>query len=171
VSSETRRFIPVGYYSADDIATNAVFMIAGSDLELFGIMSSSMFVSWVGLVSSRLESRFQISTTAVYNTFPFPDKTDQAKHDRVILAATEILEVRSARASSSLADLYDPLAMPADLLLAHIKLDTAVDALFGSQKFANNLERETFLLTRYAELTADLLTELPAKKTRKKKTD
>jgi uncharacterized membrane protein YbjE (DUF340 family) len=61
--------------------------------------------------------------------------------------------------------------MPADLLLAHIKLDTAVDALFGSQKFANNLERETFLLTRYAELTADLLTELPAKKTRKKKTD
>jgi type I restriction-modification system DNA methylase subunit len=171
VSSETRRYIPVGYYSADDIATNAVFLIAGADLELFGVMSSSMFVAWVGLVSSRLESRYQISTTAVYNTFPFPDKTDQAKHDRVTLASTEILEVRSTFATASLADLYDPLAMPADLLTAHNKLDAAVDALYGGQKFVNILERESFLLARYAELTADLLTELPAKKTRKKKSD
>ena len=128
-----------------------------------------MFVAWVGLVSSRLESRYQISTTAVYNTFPFPDKTDQAKHDRVTLASTEILEVRSAFSKSSLADLYDPLAMPTDLLSAHNRLDVAVDALYGSQKFTNILERESFLLERYAELTADLLTELPPKKTRKTK--
>ena len=171
VSSETRRYIPIGYYTADDIATNAVFMIPSDDIAIFGLLSSSMFVAWVGLVSSRLESRYQISTTAVYNTFPFPSLSDPSKVDRMRAAATEILEVRQSHQGSSLADLYDPVSMPVDLRRCHDKLDAAVDDLYGSQKLTNMLERESFLLARYAELTADLLTELPAKKTRKKKTD
>jgi hypothetical protein len=173
VSSETRRYIPVGYYTADDIATNAVFMIPSDDIAIFGLLSSSMFVVWVGLVSSRMKSDYQISTTAVYNTFPFPSLSDQAKADRMRAAATEILEARQVHQGSSLADLYDPVSMPVDLRRCHDKLDATVDALYGSQKFANVLERESFLLARYAELveTDKLFSDTPAKKTRKKKSD
>jgi hypothetical protein len=171
VSSESRRYIPIGYYTTDDIATNAVFMIPSDDIAIFGLLSSSMFVTWVALVSSRLESRYQISTTAVYNTFPFPSLSDQAKSDRMRAAATEILEARQVHQGSSLADLYDPVSMPIDLRRCHDKLDAAVDALYGGQKFANVLERESFLLAQYAELVeADkLFSDAPVKKTRKKK--
>jgi hypothetical protein len=173
VSSETRRYIPIGYYTADDIATNAVFMIPSDDIAIFALLSSSMFLEWTSLVSSRLESRFQISITAVYNTFPFPSLSDQSKVERLRAAATEILEARQAHQGSSLADLYDPVSMPIDLRRCHEKLDVAIDALYGSQKFANVLERESFLLARYAELVeADkLFSDTPVKKTRKKKSD
>lgn len=173
VSSETRRYIPIGYYTAEDIATNAVFMIPSDDIAIFGLLSSSMFVAWVGLVSSRMKSDYQISTTAVYNTFPFPSLSDLSKVDRMRAAATEILEARRGHQGSSLAVLYDPVSMPVDLRRCHDKLDAAVDALYGSQKFVNVLERESFLLATYAELIeADrLFSDAPAKKTRKKKTD
>jgi hypothetical protein len=169
VSSETRRYIPIGYYTADDIATNAVFLIPSEDTAIFGLLSSSMFLEWTALVSSRLESRFQISVTAVYNTFPFPSLSDQTKVDRVRTAANGILEVRAGHTGSSLADLYDPVSMPVDLRRAHDELDAAVDSLYGAKKVTSSADRQLLLLSLYADLTADLFTDTKQKKSRKKK--
>lgn len=173
VSSENRRYIPMAFYSKDDIVTNAVFFIPGADVELFGLLSSSMFTEWVALVSSRLKSDYQISVTAVYNTFPVPDTTDQSKRDRVTLAATEVLTVRDSFPGTPLSVLYDPLSMPPELFKAHAKLDAAVDALFGAGKIETSSERQELLLDRYAELVAadKLFSDKPEKKPRKKKAD
>ena len=168
VSSETRRYIPIGYYTADDIATNAVFLIPSDDTVIFGLLSSSMFLEWTALVSSRLESRFQISVTAVYNTFPFPSLSDQAKVDRVRAAANDILECRRGHEGSTLADLYDPVSIPVDLRRCHDRLDAAVDGLYGDKKITSSSDRQFLLLSLYAELTADLFTEAKPKKSRKK---
>jgi hypothetical protein len=169
VSSETRRYIPVGYYTADDIATNAVFLIPSDDTAIFGLLSSSMFLEWTALVSSRLESRFQISVTAVYNTFPFPSFADQTKVDRVRAAANDILECRRSHQGSTLADLYDPVSMPVDLRRCHDKLDAAVDSLYGDKKITTSADRQLLLLSLYAELTADLFTDDKPKRSRKVK--
>jgi hypothetical protein len=158
VSSETRRTIPVGYYTADDIVTNAVFFIANADLKLFGLLSSSMFTAWVETVSSRLESRYQISATAVYNTFPFP-VINQSQAEHLASAAERVLEVRTHFPDSTLADLYDPLVTPVELLDAHRDLDVAVDALYTGRRLSTTAERLELLFARYAELTADLLSQ------------
>jgi hypothetical protein len=169
VSSETRRYIPVGYYTADDIATNAVFLIPSDDTAIFGLLSSRMFLEWTALVSSRMKSDFQISVTAVYNTFPFPSFVDQTKVDRVRAIAVEVLECRRSHQGSSLADLYDPVSMPVDLRRCHDKLDVAVDSLYGDKKITTSADRQILLLSLYAELTADLFTGEKPKKSRKKK--
>jgi hypothetical protein len=128
-----------------------------------------MFLEWTALVSSRLESRFQISVTAVYNTFPFPSFADQTKVDRVRAAANDILECRRSHQGSTLADLYDPVSMPVDLRRCHDKLDAAVDSLYGDKKITTSADRQLLLLSLYAELTADLFTDDKPKRSRKVK--
>ncbi len=170
VSSETRRYIPTGFYSPDDITTNAVFQIPNADSLIFGLLSSTMFLEWTSLVSSRLESRYQISISAVYNTFPFPDFGNESKVAAVRACADRVLEVRAKFPTSALADLYDPLAMPAELAQAHSQLDQAVDALCSDRRFTTAGDRQNYLLTRYAELTANLFTEeKPKRAIRKRK--
>jgi hypothetical protein len=135
-----------------------VFFIANADLKLFGLLSSSMFTAWVETVSSRLESRYQISATAVYNTFPFP-VINQSQAEHLASAAERVLEVRTHFPDSTLADLYDPLVTPVELLDAHRDLDVAVDALYTGRRLSTTAERLELLFARYAELTADLLSQ------------
>ena len=170
VSSSVRKYVPIGSYLPEDITTNAVFQIPGGDSLIFGLLSSTMFTEWVSLVSSRMKSDFQISESAVYNTFPFPDLSNESKVDAVRDRADHVLAVRATFPTSSLADLYDPLAMPGELVHAHSQLDRAVDGLCSDKRFVTVGDRQNYLLTRYAELTADLFTEEKPKKTRKKQT-
>jgi hypothetical protein len=147
VSSEKRKYIPIAFLQKEDILNNALFSISTSDLSLFAILESKVFTVWVQNVSSRLESRYQISSTSVYNTFPFPS-LDATRHRELVALAEEVLRVRSQYKGVSLGDLYDPVLMPRELQKAHSKLDKLVLKVFGIKQSASDEEilRELFQL-------------------------
>ena len=147
VSSEARRYIPVGFLPQEVVASNKLQIIATDDLYIFGVLCSTMHNAWMRVVAGRLESRYSYSP-AVYNNFPWPETTN-AKRESVRLAAKGVLDARAKYAESTLADLYDALAMPAELLDAHKELDKAVDATYGvrsaSSRWKTEAERVGFL--------------------------
>jgi len=152
VSSERRKYIPMGFLNADTIATDAVHIIPNATLYHFGILTSKVHMSWMRNVAGRLKSDYRYSKDIVYNNFPWPDVTEQQK-EAIEQAAQGVLDARLLYSDSSLADLYDPLAMPLELVKAHNKLDRAVVAAYGGKGFTNEADRVADLMERYLELT------------------
>ncbi len=169
VSSETRKYVPMALAGPDIVTNNLVMNISNATRYTFGVLHSSVFMAWNAAVSGRLESRFRISADITYNNFPWPE--NPKNRDAIEAAAQVVLDVRGKYPTSSLADLYDPRSMPKDLVNAHNALDRLVLAAYGLKSDATEADILANLFARYAELTADLLTELPVKKTRKKKSD
>ena len=132
VSSERRRYIPIGFMNENSICTDRNQIIPQGDIYDFGILNSLIHNDWMRLVTGRLESRYNYSGTIVYNTFPFPDATNEQKKSIEGLAE-EILLARASNAGMTLAELYDPDKMPEDLKQAHSNLDDAVDKLYRPQ--------------------------------------
>ena len=164
VSSEARRCVPMAFYEADVIASNALLTIPGATDELFGYLNSSMFMAWNRTISGRLESRIRISQEITYNNFPFPQLADAARK-KVSDAAIAVLEARAAHPESSLADLYNPVAMPPNLVKAHDELDAMVESVFAPRrKFATDADRLAVLLENYQKLASPLLASAPARK-------
>ena len=116
-----------------------------------------MHMAWVRQVSGRLKSDYQYSAKLVYNNYPWPEKVTDAKRAAVEKAAQAVLDAREEFPDDSLADLYDPLAMPAKLTKAHARLDKAVDRCYRSQPFPNERNRVEFLFKLYQKLTKPLL--------------
>ncbi len=112
-------------------------------------------MAWLAHVGGRLESRFQYGIGVVYNTFPWPDAT-QAQRAKVEALAQTVLDARTAHPTSSLADLYDPDTMPADLRRSHAALDRAVDRLYRPAPFATDRDRVEHLFGRYEKLVNPL---------------
>ncbi|WP_375328158.1 class I SAM-dependent DNA methyltransferase [Microcystis sp. BLCC-F210] len=156
-SSENRKYIPFGFFSPDYIASDSCLFVANADLYLFGILTSAMHMTWVKYVCGRLESRFRYSNTIVYNNYPFPENITDKQKQTVETCAQAVLDTRVKYPDSSLADLYDPLTMPPDLLKAHQKLDKAVDLCYRPQPFTSELNRIEYLFELYEKLTAPLL--------------
>jgi len=127
----------------------------------FGVLSSAMHMAWVRQVCGRLESRYRYSAKLVYNNYPWPVEATEAQKERIAEAAQRVLDVRQKYldAGSTLADLYDPLTMPADLLKAHQRLDAAVDKAYRGTKFDSERERVEFLFALYEKLAAPLTAE------------
>jgi hypothetical protein len=167
-SSENRAFIPFGFFDKDHIVGNSCFALPGASLFHFGIIQSTMHMAWVRAVCGRLESRYRYSKDIVYNNFPWPDATDKQQQD-IESAAQAVLDARAQFPTATLADLYDPLAMPPELSKAHQALDRAVDAAYGKKSFATEAERVAFLFERYQQLTS-LLPAVAAKKTPRRST-
>ena len=167
VSSINRLFIPMGFLPAETIATNKLYTIDGASLFHFGVMESSMHMAWIRSVTGRLKSDFQYSAGIVYNNFPWPHKPSGKKVIAVEKAAQGVLDARLAHPEASLADLYDPIAMPPDLRKAHQELDRAVDAAYGRRKFKSDAERVAFLFELYHQYTS--LLPSPKKTTRRKR--
>jgi hypothetical protein len=117
-------------------------------------------------VQSSPSQFFRYSAKLVYNNFPWPQDVSDAKRTVVEEAAQGVLDAREAHADSTLADLYDPLAMPADLNKAHAKLDRAVDRCYRSQPFSNERNRVEYLFKLYQQLTSPLLSP-PQSRSRK----
>lgn len=155
VSSERRIYIPIGFESPDTLASNLVKIIADADLFLFGTLHSEMHMAWVRAVCGRLESRYRYSKDIVYNNFPFPVDATSEQEAVVEEKAQVVLDVRKKHQDTglSLAKLYDPNTMPADLLKAHQALDKAVDACYGVKRaFSSEAKRVAFLFGLYEEL-------------------
>lgn len=136
VVSERRRFFTVDHLDPEVISTDSVFTCEDPDGIAFAIASSSMFMEWQKLVGGRLEERIRFSSTVVWNNFPLPD-LEGSDRDRLKQLGQGVLDARKTSQGASLADLYDPLSMPAVLVRAHNKLDQLVDGFFGLKATLN----------------------------------
>jgi hypothetical protein len=149
VCSDRRPYVPIAFYQAEDILTNAVFAIPDASHYTFGVLASTAFLRWVSVVSSRLGPGLQLSSGMSYNTFPWP-RLESAQESAVRACAQEVLDQRTKMAGSTLADLYDPLAMPVGLRAAHRRLDAMVLSGYGLKVGASESEVEAALFRRYA---------------------
>jgi len=168
VSSENRKYIPMGFFDKSSIVSDTCMSIPNGTLFHFGVLSSKMHMAWVKSVCGRLESRFRYSKDIVYNNYPFPLTPTDNQIQAVEHAAQGVLDARLLYPNSSLADLYDK-SMPIELSNAHKKLDEAVDKCYGKRKFENDLERVTFLFELYEQYTSELFKEERKPKARKVK--
>ena len=166
VSSERRNYIPIGFVSKDVISANTNFLIPSADRFLFGVLTSAMHMVWVRQIGGRLKSDYRYSGSLVYNTFPWPEAPTPAQRSAVEKAAQRVLDARAAFPASTLADLYDPLAMPPALAAAHTALDKAVDKCYRRDPFPADRARIEHLFVLYEKLTAPLA---PTAKTKSKR--
>lgn len=129
-SSERRRYVPMGFLDKNTISTNANLIIPDANLYHFGILTSNVHMAWMRAVCGRLEMRYRYSKDIVYNNFPWPTPTDEQKA-KIEQTAQAILDARALYPDSSLADLYDEVAMPPELRKAHQQNDRAVMEAYG----------------------------------------
>jgi len=173
VSSERRFYMPIAYLGSDVVCGNKLRLVPEANAYHFGILTSVMHMEWMRAVGGRLETRYQYSVKLVYNNFPWPKPSEEQKKELGELAE-KVLEARAEhqppKGSSTLADLYDPLTMPADLLKAHHKLDAAVDKAYRKEPFKSARERVEFLFKLHSEITEPMAALASAKPKRKKKT-
>ncbi|MCF8156608.1 MAG: class I SAM-dependent DNA methyltransferase [Rhodoferax sp.] len=185
VSSERRAFIPFGFENPTTLCSNLVKLAPNAELLHFGVLSSTMHNAWVRCTCGRLKSDFRYSKDIVYNNYPWPEFPQKSKPNQPLApvhpaqvaietAAQTVLDVRAKFQSgpqpATLADLYDPLTMPPELLKAHQKLDAAVDKAYeasgGKKSYKSDAERVAFLFELYQKYTS-LLPVAPAKAKRK----
>lgn len=165
-TSERRRYIPIGYVSPEILAGDSCLVIPNTTPFHFGVLSSAIHMAWVRQVCGRLESRYRYSNKLVYDNFPWPESVTDKQRRMVEDAAKAVLDTRQKFPDSTLADLYDPLAMPPELVEAHADLDRAVDLCYRPQPFQNDRQRVEFLFALYEKLTAPLIA--PKKKSRRR---
>ena len=130
VSSERRRYVPMGFLGKDTISTDLNFIIPDATLYHFGILTSNVHMAWMRVVCGRLKSDYRYSKDIVYNNFPWPTPTD-AQKAKIEQTAQAILDARAKYPDCSLADLYDEVTMPPELRKAHQENDRAVMAAYG----------------------------------------
>jgi len=180
VSSERRPYIPIGFIKPDVVSSDLLQIVPEATLYHFGVLSSAMNMAWVRHVCGRLKSDFRYSNRLVYNNFPWPQSPTLKQQNIVEDCARRVLELRTefgdgrhgflpTRKSgvdrATLADLYNPLTMPAALLKAHQKLDRAVDRCYRLEPFPSDRHRVEYLFALYEKITAPLL---PASKPKRK---
>jgi hypothetical protein len=157
VSSESRPYLPVGFVKPNVIANGSALIVPNARLYHFGVLSSAMHMAWMRYTCGRLESRYQYSSQIVYNNYPWPESPSVKQRAAVEAAAQAVLDARKKFPDATLADLYDPLAMPKDLVKAHAGLDRAVDLCYRPQPFDTDRHRVEHLFALYEKLTAPLM--------------
>lgn len=153
VSSERRRYVPIGFMSKDIIASNLVQIIPNATLFHFGVLTSNVHMAWMRAVCGRLKSDYRYSKDIVYNNFPWPTPTD-AQKAKIEQTAQAILDARALYPEASLADLYDELTMPPELRTAHQQNDRAVMQAYGfSVRDMTESSCVAVLMKMYQQLT------------------
>lgn len=155
VSSERRPYAPIGWLKPPVIPSDKLRILLDAEIYDFAILTSAMHMAWMRAVTGRMKSDYMYSVGVVYNTYPWPETTS-IQRVRIEALAQYVLDARSNYPTSSLADLYDPDTMPADLRKAHAALDTAVDKLYRSMPFASDRDRVEHLFGRYEALVNPL---------------
>lgn len=151
--SGRREYATCDWYRPEIIAGNKIYTCDDPDGFNFAVMESTMFMTWQKAIGGRLKSDPGFSNTVVWNNLPLPQLSDELRQ-KVIDAGRGVIDARAGHEGQSLADLYDPDFMPADLRKAHQRLDKVVDVAFGARKpCANNEERLQVLFDRYVEMT------------------
>ena len=168
VSSERRKYVPIGYLKPPVIPSNQLLVVENAKLHHFAILTSAMHMAWLRHVGGRLKSDFRYSSGLVYNTFPVPRDSPDLTHLQPYARA--VLDARATHPGESLAALYDANVMPQGLRRAHAELDRAVDRLYRRSAFTSELERVEHLLSLYEELSTPLSAGAGRKRRRKPNT-
>jgi hypothetical protein len=150
VSSSNRNYVPIGFLPNEVIASNKLQIIPNATRYMFGVLHSAIHNAWTVVVSGRLKSDISYSPS-VYHNYPWPKEPSAAQVKDVEEKAQAVLDARAKYPTSSLADLYDPLTMPPDLMKAHQALDKAVDKCYRTKGFSTETERVEFLFGLYGE--------------------
>ena len=130
VSSERRKYVPMGFMTPDIFCSNLVKIVPDATLYHFGVLTSNVHMAWMRAVCGRLKSDYRYSKDIVYNNFPWPTPTD-AQKTAIEQTAQAILDARALYPDASLADLYDETTMPVELRKAHQQNDKAVMRAYG----------------------------------------
>ena len=151
VSSQRRRYVPMGYMDSSVLCSNKVRLMPDADLYEFGILESNVHMAWMRVVCGRLKSDYDYSIKIVYNNFPWPEPTAQQRQ-KIEQTAQEILDARALYPDSSLADLYDELTMPPELRKAHRLNDMAVMEAYGFAKGSEPYRNEAACVAELMKL-------------------
>ena len=151
VSSERRKYIPMGYLTSDCLTSDSAHIIPNATLYHFGVLTSSVHMAWMRAVCGRLEMRYRYSKDIVYNNFPWCNPTDEQKA-KIEQTARAILDARAKYPECSLADLYDETVMPSELRKAHQSNDRAVMTAYGFTPKLNESEIVSELFKMYSQL-------------------
>jgi len=155
ISSEARLYLPAELLPPNHIVTNRAYGIYDGELYNFAILASTLHIVWVGAVCGKLELRYSYTNTLGWNTFPLPSTglTEKNKAD-LTRCAEDILLAREAHFPATIADLYNPDDMPADLREAHERNDEVLERIYIGRRFRNDTERLEKLFELYAKMAA-----------------
>lgn len=153
ISSENRDFLPCGVLPKGHIISNKVYALFDAPLWNMALIASRLHWVWIGTVCVRMRTDFSYSNTLGWNTFPVPMLTEKNEAD-LTRSAEDILLAREAHFPATIADLYDPEAMPEDLRDAHERNDEVLERIYIGRRFKNDTERLEKLFERYTEMTS-----------------
>jgi hypothetical protein len=168
VSSEAREYLPIAVFPGRIGTTNQAYALYDAPIWNMAILSSKIHLVWIATVCGKLETRYRYSNTLGWNTFPVPTFTDKNKAD-LTLCAEDILLAREAHFPATIADLYDPENMPADLRAAHDRNDEVLERIYIGRRFRNDTERLEKLFDLYTKMTASAQPKSPSKPSKVKK--
>ncbi|MGM0622317.1 MAG: type IIL restriction-modification enzyme MmeI [Bacteroidota bacterium] len=154
VSSERREYIPSGFLTTDTIISDSAQAIYDTEFWLFGVLTSKLHMVWLKTVGGKLKSDYRYAKDLVYNTFPFPNISNQRKNE-ITQCVFRILEERAKHSEKTLAQLYDPDKMPDGLREAHRLNDLAVERCYRSKPFETDEERLEYLFKMYERMIAE----------------
>jgi hypothetical protein len=152
VSSERRQYIPISLLGGEAIASDLLFAMYDAPVWNFALVASRLHLVWIATVCGKLETRYRYSNTLGWNTFPVPTLTEKNKSD-LMRCAEDILLAREAHFPSTIADLYDPESMPADLRGAHERNDEVLERIYIGRRFKNDTERLEKLFELYTKMS------------------
>jgi hypothetical protein len=158
VSSEGRGYLPIGLLDNRSTVSNLAFALYDAPLWNMALIASRLHLVWIATVCGKLETRYRYSNTLGWNTFPVPTLTEKNKAD-LTRCAEDILLAREAHFPATIADLYDPDNMPADLRQAHERNDEVLERIYIGRRFKNDTERLEKLFELYTKMTASAIPE------------
>ncbi|MBP1325051.1 hypothetical protein JOF28_000283 [Leucobacter exalbidus] len=152
-SSERRDYIPIGYLGPDTVIGDSASAVYDAEPWVFALLTSRVHMAWTRAVAGALEDRIRYSNTIVYNNFPVPPLSGTVK-EKLTVAALRVLDVREYHCEKTLAELYDPDKMPADLRAAHTAIDELVDSIYSKSGYETDEQRLSDLFGMYEAMTA-----------------
>ncbi len=139
-------------FSATGHISNLAFALYDAPLWNMALIASRVHLVWIATVCGKLETRYRYSNTLGWNTFPVPTLTEKNKAD-LTRCAEDILLAREHHFPATIADLYDPDAMPEDLRQAHERNDEVLERIYIGRRFKNDTERLEKLFELYTKMT------------------
>jgi hypothetical protein len=152
-SSENREYLPVGLLDNNCVVSNLAYALYDAPVWCIGIIASRLHLLWIATVCGRMKTDYSYSNKMGWNTFPLPVLTEKNKAD-LTRCAEDILLAREAHSPATIADLYDPDNMPADLREAHERNDEVLERIYIGRRFRNDTERLEKLFELYTKMTA-----------------
>ena len=151
VSSENRKYIPMGYGDDETIVNNLMYMVYDADKWVFAVVSSYMSMMWMKTIGGKLKTDYRY-TSMCYNSFPFP-KINEEQKERLSALAEHVLFTRENHTEMTYGEMYNPESMPLDLKLAHQAMDIAVEQCYRPEPFTSDEERLEYLFKLYEKMT------------------